>query len=82
NVIALGPSRGIYTYNPRLLPWLREHGARYDAVIIEGLWQFHSLAALLVLRGKVPYYVFTHGMLDPWFKTRYPLKHLKKLVYW
>ncbi len=82
NVIALGPSKGIYTYNPRLLPWLREHGTRYDAVIIEGLWQFHSLAALWALRGKVPYYVFTHGMLDPWFKTRYPLKHLKKLVYW
>jgi glycosyltransferase involved in cell wall biosynthesis len=23
-----------------------------------------------------------HGMLDPWFKTAYPLKHLKKSVYW
>ena len=21
-------------------------------------------------------------MLDPWFKRRYPLKHLKKLLYW
>jgi glycosyltransferase involved in cell wall biosynthesis len=30
----------------------------------------------------VPYYVFTHGMLDPWFKHRYPLKHLKKRLYW
>lgn len=82
NAIALGPSRGIYTYNARLLPWLREHASRYDAVIIEGLWQFQGLAALLALRGKVPYYVFTHGMLDPWFKRRYPLKHLKKLFYW
>ena len=26
--------------------------------------------------------VYTHGMLDPWFKRRYPLKHLKKLLYW
>src|SRR5262249_24621381 len=25
---------------------------------------------------------FTHGMLDPWFKRRYPLKHLKKWLYW
>ena len=21
-------------------------------------------------------------MLDPWFKRTYPLKHLKKLLYW
>jgi glycosyltransferase involved in cell wall biosynthesis len=30
----------------------------------------------------VPYFVFTHGMLDPWFKRHYPLKHLKKWLYW
>ncbi|MGY8526766.1 glycosyltransferase [Paracidovorax citrulli] len=82
NVIALGPSRGIYTYNRQLVPWLKANAARYDAVIIEGIWQFHSLAALRTLRGKVPYFVFTHGMLDPWFRSRYPLKHLKKLLYW
>ena len=29
-----------------------------------------------------PYFVFPHGMLDPWFKRTYPLKHLKKLLYW
>ncbi len=23
-----------------------------------------------------------HGMLDPWFKRTYPLKHLKKWLYW
>ena len=28
------------------------------------------------------YFVFTHGMLDPWFKRTYPLKHLKKWLYW
>ena len=38
---------------------------------------------MLALRSlKVPYFVFPHGMLDPWFKAYYPLKHLKKLVYW
>lgn len=26
--------------------------------------------------------VFTHGMLDPYFKQRYPLKHVKKAIYW
>jgi glycosyltransferase involved in cell wall biosynthesis len=31
---------------------------------------------------STPYFVFTHGMLDPWFKRTYPLKHIKKLLYW
>ena len=31
---------------------------------------------------KIPYFVFTHGMLDPWFKHTYPLKHIKKWLYW
>src|SRR6202035_5181428 len=26
--------------------------------------------------------VFPHGMLDPWFKEAFPLKHLKKWLYW
>ena len=26
-------------------------------------------------------FVYTHGMLDPWFKCTYPLKHLKKWAY-
>jgi glycosyltransferase involved in cell wall biosynthesis len=29
-----------------------------------------------------PYFVFPHGMLDPWFKRTYPAKHFKKLLYW
>jgi glycosyltransferase involved in cell wall biosynthesis len=28
------------------------------------------------------YYIFVHGMLDPWFKHKYPIKHLKKWLYW
>lgn len=83
DVIALGPGKLNYGFNPAMLRWLRENAHKYDAVIVEGLWQFHSLAAWLALRGgSTPYYVFTHGMLDPWFKQRYPLKHLKKLAYW
>jgi hypothetical protein len=29
----------------------------------------------------IPYFAYTHGMLDPWFKRTYPLKHLKKWAY-
>lgn len=83
NVIALGPSSMKYGFNTRMLAWLRAHAADYDAVLVEGLWQFHALATCIALRGaKVPYFVFAHGMLDPWFREHYPLKHIKKSLYW
>lgn len=82
-VHALGPSRGGYGYTGALVPWLKAHAREFDAVIINGLWQYHSFGAWRALRSAgVPYFVFTHGMLDPWFKKTYPLKHLKKWLYW
>jgi len=82
-VHAIGPSIGSYRYNSRLVPWLEENVDRYDIVIINGLWQYHGFGAWRVLhRKKIPYFVFCHGMLDPWFKHTYPLKHLKKWLYW
>jgi glycosyltransferase involved in cell wall biosynthesis len=82
-VTGLGPPQGKYGRTPHAVPWLREHGPRFDAVVVNGLWQYHGFAAWRALRGLgVPYYVFAHGMLDPWFKRAYPLKHLKKWLYW
>ena len=82
-VHALGPAHLRYAYTPRLLPWLRANAPRFDAVIVNGIWQYHGLAARQALANtQVPYFVFTHGMLDPWFKHTYPLKHLKKWLYW
>lgn len=79
----LGPSKGHYRYNGRLVPWLKAHAKHYEAVIVNGIWQYHSFGVWRALRktGK-PYYVFTHGMLDPWFRRHYPLKHAKKWLYW
>jgi glycosyltransferase involved in cell wall biosynthesis len=82
-VHALGPTRNRYSYSERLAPWIAANAKRFDAVIVHGLWQYHGLAAWKALRGSdVPYYVYAHGMLDPWFKEAYPLKHLKKWLYW
>lgn len=82
-VHALGPGMGKYGYNRNFKPWLMSHAADYDAVVIDGIWQYHSFAAHNVLKRKnIPYFLFTHGMLDPWFKHQYPLKHFKKLLYW
>jgi glycosyltransferase involved in cell wall biosynthesis len=82
-VHALGPGRWGYGYSPRLVPWLKEHRACYDAVVLHGIWQYNSFDVWRALRKTAtPYFVFPHGMLDPWFKRTYPLKHLKKLLYW
>jgi glycosyltransferase involved in cell wall biosynthesis len=82
-VNALGPGYLRYGYSPRFVPWLKENLNRFDAVIINGLWQYAGHAAHRVLREHdKPYFVFTHGMLDPWSRQAYPFKYLKKLAYW
>ena len=82
-VHALGPSIGKYRYNRRFIPWLKAHTKDYDAILVHGIWQFQSLATWLVARGNsIPYFMFVHGALDPWFKRTYPLKHIKKWLYW
>ena len=48
-------------------------------VIAHGLWQWPGQRAREL--GN-PYLVYPHGMLDPWFKKSYPIKHLKKQFYW
>jgi glycosyltransferase involved in cell wall biosynthesis len=80
---ALGPVFLKYGYTSRLVPWLRTHAPEFDLVVVNGVWQYTSFAVWRALRRtKTPYVVFTHGMLDPWFKRQYPLKHLKKWLYW
>jgi glycosyltransferase involved in cell wall biosynthesis len=66
-----------------MLRWLETNLANYDVVVIHAIWHWHIYVAWLVLhRTATPYVVFPHGMLDPWFKHRYPLKHLKKWLVW
>jgi len=72
-----------FGYTPRLVPWLRANVRNYDAVIVNGLWNYASVGAARVLpTAGVPYFVFTHGMIDPWFRKTYPFKHLQKQAFW
>ena len=82
-VYPLGPATLGYAFSARLVPWLRANRSHFDAAIVNGIWQFHSFGAWRALHASsTPYVLFTHGMLDPWFKKRYPLKHFKKWMYW
>jgi glycosyltransferase involved in cell wall biosynthesis len=81
-VQAFGPTKPNYHYQPKLETWLKENCRRFDGIIVNGIWQYHALAARRGIAGRRPYVVFAHGMLDPYFMRRFPLKHLKKLPYW
>jgi len=78
-----GPSRTRYLYSPNLHKWIAERAPEYDAIVIHGLWRYTSVGVWRGLRGhKVPYFVFAHGMLDPYFKRAFPAKHLQKAACW
>ncbi|MGB5135678.1 MAG: glycosyltransferase [Prochlorococcaceae cyanobacterium] len=79
----LGPVRSGYGYRRGLTSRIRALADGHDAVIVNGLWQYHAFATWRALHSTaIPYFVYPHGMLDPWFKHTYPLKHLKKWAYW
>lgn len=80
---ALGPATRPYGFTRRLAPFIRARRADFDVAIVHSLWNYGSIGAWLGLRGgPTPYVVFTHGMMDPWFKREYPLKHAAKQAYW
>ena len=81
-VHAMGPQTSVYGRTEKLLPWLKANRDRFDGVFVHGLWQYCGYAAWRVFGGRVPYMVFPHGMLDPYFKRAFPKKHLKKWAYW
>src|SRR2546423_2319379 len=79
----LSDARTYYQYTSELVPWLRERHHLYDAVIVHGVWRYASVGVWRALHEtSTPYFLFTHGMLDPWFEQAYPLKHIKKSLFW
>ncbi|HEV3333081.1 MAG TPA: glycosyltransferase [Bryobacteraceae bacterium] len=78
-----GKAISSYRYVPALVEWLRRNARRFDAVVVHGIWHYHLPAVWRALRsGPIPYFVILHGMLNPWFKHTYRLKHFKKTVFW
>jgi glycosyltransferase involved in cell wall biosynthesis len=83
---AVGRGRTGWSYHPALRPWLEKNLRRFDAVILNGLWQYPGyLLSRLAMDPKMPpYFIFPHGMLDPWFQqaTGRRLKAVRNWVYW
>lgn len=82
-IYPVGAGLTSYQYSRSLARWLDEQGQNYDRVIVNGLWQYPGVAVRRrYANTPIPYYVFPHGMLDPWFKRTFPLKHIKKWLFW
>ena len=79
-----GPaSDSSYHSCPSLGDWLMDSASGFDALVSHGLWQYPSVAVRKAARkADKPYFVYPHGMLDPWFKSHYPWKHIKKTFFW
>jgi glycosyltransferase involved in cell wall biosynthesis len=74
---------GRFGLSPRLWRWLHKNASRFDGIVMNGIWIFPDVAVRSAARrAGIPYAVFIHGALDPWFQTHYPLKHIKKRFYW
>jgi glycosyltransferase involved in cell wall biosynthesis len=92
----LGPSKRPWSYSRKLAPWLSENLARFDVIIIHGLWLYQSFGATLALKtfkdlqlknGKsiIPkVFVMPHGMLDPYFQNApgRRIKAIRNWIYW
>lgn len=87
-VFFLGPGKGPWLYSAELLRWLEINMRNYDAVIVHGLWQYHTYAVYKA--GKVgvgngpAVFVMPHGMLDPWFQRAKgrKLKAIRNWIFW
>jgi glycosyltransferase involved in cell wall biosynthesis len=93
-VHALGPGRFGYAYTAKLQPWLEQNLARFNGVIVHGLWQWPVQATIRAFKKlkansppttrHPPLFIMPHGMLDPWFqrdKSR-RLKAIRNSFYW
>lgn len=90
-LIPLGPGQYGWAYSPRLRSWLIGNLSTFDLAVMHGLWLYPSWALARIYdnrkalhEGLPPWFVFSHGMLDPWFQNwkRRPIKTLRNLLYW
>ncbi|MCS7465775.1 glycosyltransferase [Stieleria sp. ICT_E10.1] len=91
-IFRLGSRRGPWSYSRHLHRWLIESLPKYDAVVTNGLWLYHSFAVTRAVArlkrtpsAKVPrVFVMPHGMLDPWFQRARSrrFKAYRNWVYW
>lgn len=82
-IVKLGPAKGLLGSSAKFRIWLENNIPKFDVAIVHGLWLYNGIGFWTANRKhQIPYLLYPHGMLDPWFKRAYPIKHIKKQLYW
>ena len=82
-LINKGPRFANFNFGFKQSLWLLNHRHKYDIFIIHGIWHPNTLIARLFLKNK--YFVFLHGMIDPYFGSSAGMNAFKKIykkIYW
>jgi glycosyltransferase involved in cell wall biosynthesis len=69
-------------FEPELVRFLKRRQSEYDGTILHGIWTVPTVAMRIAWDGTHRYVVFPHGMLDPYFINNFPLKHVKKSLFY
>lgn len=82
-VHAFGPGYGRTNITPAFGRGIDKLAPHFDAAVVHGLWHHACTGAFSAMkRHGLPWLVFTHGMMDPYFRKEKPLKHAAKQAFW
>ncbi|WP_370300639.1 glycosyltransferase [Pseudooceanicola sp.] len=82
-IVPLGPGRFRCRYTGRLRQWLAAQAAGFDIAVLHGLWNYAVIGGGHGLKAAgLPYVVYAHGMMDPYFARIAPLKFRAKRLAW
>lgn len=83
DVHVCGPAKGFFAKTRRFGAKVAEQARHCDVAIIHGLWNPATIGGRRAMTtAGLPWVVFTHGMLDPYFRNSKPIKHWVKQVFW
>lgn len=79
----VGPGLSSVGYTAKLGQWIADNARRFDAAVVHGVWHWASVGGGRgCRRAGLPYVLYTHGMIDPYFRQIKPVKHLVKQAFW
>lgn len=82
-VAAVGPGRLSIGWTPALGRWIAARARGFDAAVVHGIWTWASVGGGRACRAAgLPYVLYPHGMLDPYFRRTKPVKHWVKQAFW
>ena len=77
------PAQGFFSKARKFGAKVAEQCVHCDVAVIHGLWNPATIGGHMALsQTRLPWVIFTHGMLDPYFRKSKPAKHWVKQAFW